>query len=408
MTTKNVHGTCWHHYLQIGFSLLVVIGSLASITPAAAAQTPSVGAGANDGLASMLAQVPHPLPRLENPDQALIYYADIAGQLSSLGLDAPDSVDSPEFGDWTAATQGLAMPSTSAQYLLKWRDLFGFDLLQADQTLQISSPPFELSLYRGRFDLTEVRRALDELDYSAIDAGNGTILTVRDDYELDLSSPAPFVLATMNFAAILPDGTLAFAPAREIIEAVLVLEANESGSLAGREDLASLLPHLPADLVSAVIVPGGQLDFAMANPADMLDPNSTPDINAIASQLEEADEMPPVELAILGATAGGPLMRPGSATPEPLPPGTPDARVFVALLTISPRAAEQSVPIIEERLATESTASTNQPFTELFPEYTVEAVSDEPVVLIDLSLGEAHRNILLRLLFSRDLTFIAW
>jgi hypothetical protein len=408
MTTKNAHGTCWHHYLQIGFSFLVVIGSLASITPAAATQTPSAGADANGGLATMLAQVPDPLPCLEAANQALIFYADIAGQLSSLGLEAPDDIDSPEFDDWKGATQGLAMPLTSAQYLLKWRDLFGFDLLQADQTLQISSPPFELSLYRGRFDEDAVRRALEDLDYSAIDVEHGTIVTVRDDYELDLGSPARFVLATMNFATILPDGTIAFAPAREIIEAVLQLEADGSRSLADRDDVASLLPHLPADLVSAVIVPGWQLALETANPADMLAPDATPDINAIASQLAEADEMPPVGLAILGTTAGGPLMSLGSATPEPLPPGTPAAQAVVALHMISPRAAEQSVPIIEQRLATGSAVSMDQPFAELFPEQSVEAVPGEPVVLVVLSLGDIPPNILLRLLFNRDLTFIAW
>ncbi len=87
----------------------------------------------------------------------------------------------------------------------------------------------------------------------------------------------------------------------------------------------------------------------------------------------------------------------------------PDAHAVIVLLMLSPAAAETAAPVIEERLATGSSTRTGEPYADFFPRQTVEAVERSPVVLIDLTLGESTPpGILMQMLFSRDLEFLAW
>lgn len=390
--------------------LLLVIGIAMAWGPGlASAQegTPSVASAEGSGLESLLALVPATLPELDEPERATIAYADIAAQLAAVGVTPPADVDDDAFRSWTAATMGLALPSAAAQQLKVWRQDFGFALLQADQTLQISLPPFDLTMYRGRFDEAAVASALGRLGYEPLDAGGKTILSVRDDFEMDLAAPTGYALASMNYAAVLDDGTLVFAPARAIVESVLEVEAGEEESVAERDDVADLLPHVPAGLVSALLVPGLMLSGGLPPSFPDLGSRGTPDIDAIATEVAEQEQMPPIQLALLGMTAGGPLEMLGEALPQP--PDTPDARAVVVLLMDGVDQAERAVAIVEERLATGSSAQTGQPYADLFPERVVRPVPDEPIVLIELSFGEeTSRFILSQLLFSRDLGFLAW
>jgi hypothetical protein len=240
------------------------------------------------------------------------------------------------------------------------------------------------------------------------------VLSVREDYEFDLQdAPIPGVLATMNYAAFLPDGTLVFAPARAIIEGVAAVANGEAASLAERIDTSTLLPHAPDELVSAVIVSGSQL--AGGDPAQVVLPEgeATPDAGEIADAvgIDEGEALPPIVLALLGWTAGGPIERLSADEDEaatPLPQGVPEAQPVALLLMLTPAAAESAVPIIEERLETGTSLMTRQPYTDFFADWTITAISDEPVVVLDFTLAEAHRDILVQMLLRRDLVFLAW
>ncbi len=386
------------------WSALVIVALAGALgTPGAAGHSAQPSDGDLEGI---LGLVPATLTDLDDPERANITYANIAAQLEAVDVAAPDSMDDEAFSEWFAATLGLPVPSHAAQYLQSWREDYGFDLLQADQTLQISLPPFDLSLFRGRFDEREIVGALRELGYKPV-GNDRPILAIRDDYEQDISAQTAYKFAAMNYATILEDGTLAFASAQAILESVLDVVAGETPSLAERSDIAELLPNVPEDLASALFVDGTMLTGAMPEALLELDPESTPDIDAIATEMAEGSDMPPVVMAMLGSTAGGPLEPDGETTPPSS--DIPDARAVIVVALQSPDAAEAAAPIIEERLATGASASTDQPYAELFPERSVEAVPVTPVVRIDLTLGVGiQRNILMQMLFSRDLGFLAW
>jgi hypothetical protein len=374
---------------------------------AAPAQARSALAQASSGsaLQAMLGSVPAELPDLDDPDQAIIAYADIATQLDAFDLAAEGMTDDG-IAAWAAATTGLPLPSPALQYQQSFGEDYGFDLVQVDRTLSIALPPFELSLYRGRFDQARIIQALREVGYTPVGSDARPILSIRGDYEQDISAPTAYKLSAMNYATILDDGTLAFSSAQGPLEAVLEVESGERPSLAERSDMEALGAGLPDDLVSAHIVHGSALAYGV--PDELLAPDAaeTPDLEAIATEIADQSDMPPIAMALLGFTAGGPVT---AGEEVGLPADGPDARAVIALQMLSDDAATIAAPIIEERLATGSSAQTGQPYAELFPKQTVEVVTGTPVVRIDLVLGEdVSRGILMQLLYNRDLGFLAW
>ncbi len=263
-------------------------------------------AAADTKLQAMLALVPATFAELESAERGFLAYADIAAQLGTVGGTPPDSMDDDAFGQWFAATLGLAFPSFAAQYLQFWREDYGFDLLQADQTFQISLPPFDLSLHRGRFDERGIVRALRELGYTPVE-NDPPILAIRGDYEQDISAQTAYKFAAMTYAAILDDGTLAFASARGILEAVLDTETGNRPSLAERDDITLLLDNVPDNRASALFVDGRMLTGDMVDVVLDHDSRVTPNIDAIATEMAEQRNMPPVEMVFLGLTPGGPV-----------------------------------------------------------------------------------------------------
>ena len=382
------------------FLVLSSVGAHAQHSPFAPQQS------TDSALGLMLAHVPATLSDLDDPEGANLTYANIAAQLQAVGVTPPDSMDDERSKAWIDATRGLPMAMPAAQFLKVWREDYGFDLFQADQTLQISLPPFDLSLYRGRFNNQEVLGALGDIGYQPVD-NDGAILSIRGDYEQDVQAQTAYKLAAMNYATILDDGTLAFASALGILEEVLEVQAGERASLAERSDIALLLASAPNDLASAMIVPGSMLVAGIPDQVLDLDPGATPDLAAAATEIAERSGLPPIANVLLGMSVGGPISVDDTAT-SPVA-DVPDARAVVIVAMHSPDAAQTAAPIIAERLATQASVVTDEPFAEIFPQRTVEPIPGSPIVVVDLVLGEGTgRDILMRLLFARDLGFLAW
>ena len=362
--------------------------------------------GGTSGLNEMLARVPADVPEWDDPSGLFVAYADLAAQLDAVGVEPPASVEDEGFRSWSRATLGLWLPSIPGLWFEEFRKDFGFDLLQAEQTLEIGPSVSNLTLYRGQFDEAAVLAALEEAGYRPGGVGDRRVLSLGD--EIRFQGPGSYATGTMNYMTILEDGTLAFAAQRSIIEATIAVDTRDAPSIAEDDGVAALLAHAPSDLVTALLVPGTML---MADPlAGFFEggPGATPDIDAMATEQAVTAEMPRVSLALLGETAGGPLLPSGEGTPAPLPEGVPRAQGVIVLLMPGPAAAQEAVPVIEERLATGATASEQQPFAEIFPEPTVTAVPEEAVVVVELPFGETSRGILRILFNSRDLGFVAW
>ncbi|MCA9858762.1 MAG: hypothetical protein KC438_03530, partial [Thermomicrobiales bacterium] len=117
------------------------------------------------------------------------------------------------------------------------------------------------------------------------------------------------------------------------------------------------------------------------------------------------DGSPLVQAAIIGSTAGGPLETfAGGATPVPAPNGVISRSKFTL---VYPTAEEAVLAAgqIQHRLATGSSTSYEQPWSELFATWTVQPNEANTSVLVTIEWQNVPSKGL-TLLYRRDLGFI--
>ena len=420
MTTRHhwVHATGWAHLALVGLVLLLGLPlATASAAARAADGTPSAGEkkeAADEGrLQEMLERAPT-IP-LGADVLLLATYADVAAQIAAVGVVQPRGPQDESFGEWARATLPLALPSAIVQHARDplWRETFGFDLFQVDQSLEVGEPPLVTTFLRGRFDERELRAAWEHSGYQAVDVDGTTAASLFEGPEIDLDSDVSrLALARLNNAAILDDGTLVFASSLDAIREVLRVASGDEPSLASRPGVAELLDAV-SPLASALLVDGSAL--AGTAPLETLigaDGDVDAAATAIAAQIAESGRMPPVRLALLGATPGGPIPTRLDGVEAPAPPADQARLRFqLALLMADADAAATAVPVVEERLRTGQSLVSRRTYAELFPvaEQRVEAIEGTPVLLVDLGLGdETPINIWVQMLFTRDLAFVGW
>jgi hypothetical protein len=353
------------------------------------------------------------------------HYVDLAGQLTALRLTADALVGEEATDLYGAAIEGLALPSFARWWrqIDDWPALFGFAWTQVERAAEYTAPPLTVTVLRGRFDPSAVRAAWTATGYHPITLDGVTAYQIRDDYDMDPRAPDRFLLGTGNDVALLDDGTIVFASTRDALGEAMAAGAGRGSSLVDEVGVADLVRTAPSDLVSVWLVEGARL---IATPLPPLGTTGTPgafDAWATGEATAEAERrrLGPVAAALLGMTAGGPMVvraRPTSgtpipATPVPEPPGVPAARLVVMLAMVGEQAASAAVPVIEERLETGqvTTIGTKQPrsYSQLFSNWEVRTVAGSPVVLVELTPAwDVSRYILVELLYARRLGFVAW
>jgi hypothetical protein len=118
--------------------------------------------------------------------------------------------------------------------------------------------------------------------------------------------------------------------------------------------------------------------------------------------------MPPIVMALLGVTPGGPLFRPQSesATPQP---DIPPAQFEIAVLLPTHDAAETAAQVATERLETGTSLATGQPLTAYFASWDAQVPPDSPVMVLELDFAPGVQpRIWVQMIFRRDLVFLAW
>lgn len=409
---------CGRRWLTVPVWLTFLLLLLDATPPAASASgTPAATPGASHRVVASPTALVRLAPDILAGDShvsQILTFSDIAGQLAAVGV-APPATNAA-LRDYLSATAPLVFPHDLANSGLDpaWREAFGFDVLQIDQSLEFGVPPSQATLLRGRFDKRELRAAWQRTGYRAIavDLPGATVVSLHEDPVIDVDSPITrLALSSMNNAAILPDGTLAFAGSLRLLRAVLAVVAGTWPSLADRPAVATLLAAAPPDLVSATLVDGTALQGTA--PIDAFANPTPPDPGTVMTAVAALRQMPPVGMALIGVTAGGPPRSPGAASSTPMPaaPGQPRSRVWLALLMANQAAAATAAPIVLERLETGRSAATGEPFATYFPaaERQVRTLAQQPVLVVDLGLSDdTPPNLWYNMYARRDLGFVAW
>ncbi len=396
---------------------LVLVVSLLTAANAAVAQEATPAAtpaptGPNATFLSLLGVAPD-FPAGQQPQGEIAEFADVAAQLEAVGVAPVTSLNDPGSHDWISATMSLALPQGPATRAADplWRETFGFDIFQVDQSLVVGEPPNQITIMRGRFDPAEVGSALEKAGYKAVDVGGVQGYSLHEDPEIDLTTAvSQLSLGKMNNAVFLPDGTLVFAGYLDTIRRVVAVSKGEAPSLASRVDVSTLVPAMPRTLASAILVPGAVLTLDSMIVGALL---SSPDqVTALLDQVQKAGQMPRVAMGLFGITPGGPLM---SATAGATPEASPTAdesepAVFdIGLLTLSPEQARTAEQTVVARVQALDSQATQRPYADIFSSVTPAGPADLPVAVLELTFGdETTPGVWAQLLYRRDLLFLGW
>lgn len=393
--------------------LLAAVSGIGGGAAVAAEGTPTTGALGGE-IGALLGVAPAEALFQDAPQ--IVTFADVAAQAAAVGV-APPTVGE-DVGRFRSAVAPLAVPRALAQNGSDpaWREAFGFDLGMVDAVAEVGVPPETTLLLRGKFDEAALRAAWERSGYRTVggDAGAAVVVSLDEEARVDLASPVGrLALASMNNGAILPDGTLAFAPSRTGLRAVLDVVAGRAASLAEAPSVAAVLATAPPDLASGMLLRGDAL--AAVDPIDAIVMATPGDLEAvateIAAEMTERARMPPVLLAAIGTTVGGPLPAGAAASGAAENEAVPTGRLWGALLMAGDRDADAAVPVIQGRLETGRSSVTDEPYARWLPaeERRVSIVAGAPIVLLDLGLGkDAPPGLWMRLYAARDLGFVAW
>jgi hypothetical protein len=390
--------------------VLAPLAAFALPSAGARAQESTPAAGSLDTLESLLRYVPLAVLGEETPP-ILATFADIVAQLAVTGAERPDSVegDDDALDAWQKSLSPLAIPSELqfGAYTFLTRAMIGFDMTDVDAVLDAGESPAKLLVLRGRFDTDRLRETWLTAGYRETVLGGATVYSLHAEGEIDVSSEVgKVVLARLNNAALLPDGTLLYAPTLALLERAVAAAQGGEPSIAERVDVRALLDAQTDALVSGVLFFGIALAGQLTGvPAFQPNAQGTPSLTITSVEVEQ--QMPPIALGMVGITAGGalPLSLTGEETPDP---SIPDARVIYSLLMVQPGSAERAGEIAEARLATLDSLVLRMPYRELFASWETEVLADGQVLRLEIinpagaQAGGWHRY-----LFSRDVLFLA-
>jgi hypothetical protein len=391
--------------------LLVAVSLLTGANAAVAQEATPAPTGPNATFLSLLGVAPD-FPNGQQPQGEIAEFADVAAQLEAVGVAPITSLDEPGTRDWISATNMLALPQDPTVRAADplWRQTFGFDIFQFDQSLVVGDPPNQITIMRGRFDPAEVGAALEKAGYKSVDVGGIQGYSLYEDPKVDLASAvSQLSLGKMNNAVFLPDGTLVFAGYLDTIRRVVAVANGQAPSLADRVDISTLVPAMPHQLASAILAPGASLSLSGA----LVDPRMSPEqMKALDEQIQKTGKMPPIALALLGVTPGGPLL---SLIPNATPVASPTAgagenAVFdIGLLTLSPEQARSAEQTVITRVQTLNSLFTLEPYTRWFADAQPSGPADLPVAVVELTFAEeTSTRIWAQLLQRRDLLFLGW
>lgn len=347
------------------------------------------------------------------PDDALkvpwyVRYADYGLQLSTMGIGSDRA--NLEFDTWIDAVRELNVPSAMERAPSDplWRDSFGFDVRDIDLLLELTTVSTSITIMHGAIGmLTPARLRL--MGYVPVETSGVTWYTIGDVNLLETDHYIHVLhLGYLRHVALLDDRTVVGTSDTTAMEQVLALHAGGPGSFAeGRG--ASLISE-PPGLVSATIVDGTELVPTLDSDTVARLPEAEgmteEQIEAHVSQVREhVARMPPIDLALLGLTAG----RMRGEVPGP----AARSRAVAVIVPSDPVDAEMVAETITRRLTTETVPESaligERSWVDAFPVMDIDtAPGGERVVVTLTPADDVPSNRLIHLLWRRDLSLFFW
>jgi hypothetical protein len=359
------------------------------------AQTPAVPAGIDftDRITPLLAAAPE--MELDDSQPLAYYYADLAGQLASLGVERLDPAHQmTKLSDgFFAASVAIPLASRAFQSGVdpEWFQTFGFNPFAIGQALEIAMPPKTISIFRDGFERATVEAALEASGYTLVlQETGGDYWTLGDDADLD-SMVGRLSFGTMN-SAYVTDDVLVFTQREADIQAVTQALAGYAPSMAEQGLWTGMVGEFASDTVGLVPLAPGVLGSAF-------EPSATP-APAVAVD---------VQYLAFGVRAGArsaPIALVGEGTPEATPTSHEaaiPARVQARIRYGSEETARREAEEIPQRWETLDSLRTGEPYTALMTVEDARVSGSNPqVAAIDFVTVESPQ-VWIQLIHTRDL-----
>lgn len=388
---RRVLGAAFGAGLALTGSRLATAQGTPAATPAASPVAGAIALGPARLMAMLTATPAHALTATG------VIWADLASAWKLAGVKPLRPGDTKVGADRIRVLQSLATPAHTFEYALlpEYRKTFGFSPFEIEQGLQVGDPPNIITLLRGSWQRAALVNAWTASKYQETSTPAGTVWSWADGPKLDVKDPVSrFGLGGMNNAAFLPDGTVVFASAIKTVELVLRTAAGAEASLAGDARIAGLAASAPAELVSAVILPGASLQQqGVMAAAGVTSPGAVATAVAQRSATEEAavGTMPRPSFGLLGVTGGtGP-------------------HIVARLAVKDAAAADQAAKVISWRAGHATSTVTGQPYSDLLTLVSAAGQADPPVAKADFApVQPAYANLWIKMIYTRDLGLVGW
>lgn len=261
-------------------------------------------------LRSLLSVVP---PRLAADEiVVLFFYADLAGQFASLGIDQEQLYrgtfveKTSDRGLFLAVRMVLPLPSAfDYGQIPKFIDAVGFTPWLIGQTLHVGEPDDHLILLRDGVDLAALPAAWEASGYRRKTLDDGReIWTIGEEGEIDPSRSGGFVGGDFNNATVLDSGVVVFGNLLETVAEAVALGKGVGPSLRDDADLAVAVDGLPESTVGVIGITPRYVSSAADSLMSRIPADQRREIEDGLTEDDELGGMPPWRTMVMGITGG--------------------------------------------------------------------------------------------------------
>lgn len=370
----------------------------AQATPAASPVASPVPGAAGHGPARLLAMLQGAPAHILSPMGAV--WADLSSALRLAQL-APFTTTTPKpdrMHQRMLANLDLGPGLFDWALAPDFAPTFGFSPFQMEQALELGTPPDSLLTFvHGPWNAPALIRAWTASKYKEVKTAAGAVWSWADGPKLDLQDPVSrYGLGKMNNATILPDGTIVFGLTIDLVTLALRTAQGKEAALAGDERIAGLVRSAPAELVSALVLPGTSLrntfDAAQAVAAQQ---------NPVVAATEAARQQQTEQRAV------GVMPRPSFGLVG-ITGGLADPHIAVRLAVKNRAEADRAAKIMAYRVEHARSTSRNKPFADLLRLVSAAGQASPPVANADFALRNISGSFWYDMIQARDLGLIGW
>lgn len=374
-------------------------------TPAA---SPAPSVNSLERLRDLLSVIPAQLLDHPDPYWSILGWVDFASHLDAMGVRPPDLFDGEH--DVFALTGALNWMDPMINWLAQSDEvklLFGFSLLDVEQSLSIGQPPGQVLVYRGGIVRTAIETALLAAGYEE-HQGSYPIWSKSPEGEIDLNDPASrMTLGVYGNIAFIDDETIACFRMLAAAQAfVAALDADEP-TIATDSYVSEYLDTLDPATVNIMAVPGLTLGVSSLVPENPGREGGTSEDELLAESDDAVGPMPPIRSAVISATAGAMGLHSAEETSPALEQGN-HAIAAIQLATDSAEDAAQIARVATWRFQNMVSPTTGTFYADWLSETGMKAeIRGNTLAHVQFDKGWMNQR-LGRLFFQRDMWPFAW